>query len=190
GYFGYGGASGLDFLGTKTMAGHVDHVIDAAEDAIVAVRGKHRAVCGVIRPVAPILAVQILGVLFVVLIHEPLRIAPNRLHNSRPGIANADISRRVGARLNLVSFLIPNHRINSERRGTGAAGLHGVEGRFGGAKEAAGFRLPPSIDDYRFPLADDFVIPLPDFRLDGLTNRGLVLVLVVVFLRFVRAGFA
>src|SRR5260370_62256 len=34
--------------------------------------------------------------------------------------------------------------------------------RLGGAKESAGFRLPPRVDDDGFALANDFVIPFPN----------------------------
>src|ERR1700688_4250973 len=63
--FRQGEASGLEFLGAQAMAGDVDDVIDAAENAVVAVGGKHSAVRGVVRPIAPIFAVRILVVFFV-----------------------------------------------------------------------------------------------------------------------------
>ena len=172
------------------MAGDVNHVIHAAKDAIVAVRGKHRPVCGVIRPIVPILAVRVLVVLLVILIEEALGIAPDGLHDAGPGISNADVSCEVRARFNFVALFVPNHGIDSEHGRAGAAGLHGIESRFGGAEEAAGFRLPPGIDDDGFTFAHAFVIPLPDFGLDGLPDRSHVLEVVVVFLGFVGAGFA
>ena len=58
GDFRNGQAGGLQFLGAEAMSGNVDDVIDAAKDAVVAVGGKHRAVGGVVRPVAPVLAVR------------------------------------------------------------------------------------------------------------------------------------
>jgi hypothetical protein len=77
------------------MPRDVDDVIDAAEDAIVAVGGKNSAVGGVVRPIAPIFAERILVVFLVVLVDEALRAAPDGLHDARPGIANANISGRV-----------------------------------------------------------------------------------------------
>src|SRR5467141_2653666 len=44
GDFGDGEAGGFDFLGAEAVAGDVDDVIDAAEDAVVAVGGKDGAV--------------------------------------------------------------------------------------------------------------------------------------------------
>src|SRR5260370_11860686 len=64
-------------------------------------------------------------------------------------------------------------------------------GRGGGGEEnPASLGLPPGVDDYRFALANDLVIPAPDIRLDGLAGGGHVLEVVVVFLRPFGAGFA
>src|SRR6266852_1115208 len=107
------------------MAGHVNHVIDPAKNAVIAVSGKHSAVCGVIWPVVPILALRIFVVLLVVLIHESLRIAPDGLHDSGPRIANANISGGAGACAHFLAFFVPNDWIDSERRRACTAGLHG-----------------------------------------------------------------
>src|SRR5579859_1721472 len=188
--FRQGEASGLEFFGAEAVAGDVDDVIDAAENAVVAVGGKNSAVGGVVRPIAPIFAMRILVVLFVVLIDEALRAAPDSLHDAGPGIANADISGRVQTRRNFLSFFIPNNRINAEGGRSSTAGLHGVERRFGAAEEAAGFGLPPGVDDDRLAFADDLVIPAPDVRFDGLAHGSHVLEVVVVFFWLVAAGFA
>ena len=73
---------------------------------------------------------------------------------------------------------------------TSAARLHGIESRLGATEETAGFRLPPGVDDDGFPFTNDFVIPLPHFRLDRFADRGHMLEFVVVILRLVEAGFA
>src|SRR5204863_8521054 len=93
--------------------------------------------------------------------------APDCLHDSGPGVSNADVSGGVRTGLHFVSFFVPNHWINSERGRPGTSWLHRIESGLRGAEETAGFGLPPGIDNHRFALADDFVIPLPDFRLDG-----------------------
>src|SRR5215467_15388019 len=190
GHFGNGEAGGFNFFGAEAVAGHVDDVIHAAENAIVAVGGKHGAVCGIIRPVAPIFAFRILAVLRVILTHETLGVAPDGLHNSRPGVADADVSGGARASFDLFSILVPNHGINSQRRRPGAAGFHRVYRRFGRAEKAARFGLPPGVHNHSLAFADYVVIPLPDFGFDGLANSGHVLEVVVVFFGFVRAGFA
>src|SRR5258708_4571846 len=68
----------------------------------------------------------ILVVFLVVLIDETLWIAPNGLHDAWPGIADADVAGISRARLYFFSFFVPNHRINSERAGPGAAGLREI----------------------------------------------------------------
>ena len=88
------------------------------------------------------------------------------------------------------SVLVPDDGINAKDRRTRAAGLHGIERGLCAAEEAAGFGLPPRVDDDRFAFAHDFVIPAPDFRLDRLAHRGHVLEVIVVFFRLVAAGFA
>src|SRR5260370_38088128 len=125
------------------MASHVDNVVDAPEDAVITVCWQDGAIGGVIRPVAPVLALRVLAVLLVVLIDEALRIAPDGLHDAGPGISNTNIPRCVGAGFNFFSLLVPDHRINSECGRTRASRLHGIQSRLCGAQEAAGFRLPP-----------------------------------------------
>src|SRR5205814_4265919 len=183
-------ASGFDFLGAEAVAGDIDDVIHPAEDAIVTVGGEHGPIRGVVRPITPVLTLRILVVLFVVLIDESLWVAPNGLHDARPGIANADVASFSRAGFHFLAFFVPNDRINAEDRGASAAGLHGIESRLGAAQEAPGFRLPPGVDDDGFALANDFVIPLPHFRLDRFADRGHMLEFVAVVFRLVEAGFA
>src|SRR6266576_559175 len=103
--------------------GDVDDVIDAAEDAIVTVGGEHGAVRRIVRPVAPVLALRILVVLFVVLRDEALGVAPNGLHDARPGIPNSDGAGFSRARGSFSSLTVPNIRINAGRGGPGRGWL-------------------------------------------------------------------
>src|SRR5882762_3357082 len=84
-------AGGFDFFCAEAMAGDVDDVIHAAEDAVVAVGGEHGAVTGEVGPVPPIFTLRILAIFFVVLLHETVGIAPDGLHDAGPGISNADV---------------------------------------------------------------------------------------------------
>ena len=74
--------------------------------------------------------------------------------------------------------------------GPGAARLHRIEGRLRAAEKAAVLGLPPGVDDDRLALADDVVVPPPDFGLDRLADRGHVLEVVVVLRRLVGPGLA
>ncbi|WP_321969238.1 hypothetical protein [Paraburkholderia tropica] len=64
--------------------------------------------------------------------------------------------------------------------GTGAAGLHFVQRRDSAAQEATGFAEPPCINDDRFALAHNALVPLLDFGLDGLADGRHVLEVVIV----------
>ena len=87
-------------------------------------------------------------------------------------------------------LLVENHGIDPGHAGPRAPGLHRVDRRLGRAEESAVLRLPPRVDDDRFLLADDVVVPLPDVRLDGLADRRHVLEVVVVLRGLVRPGLA
>src|SRR5258705_12010967 len=121
------------------MAGHIDDVVDAAKNAVIAVRGKHGAIRSVIWPILPIFALRILVVLFVVLTHEALRIAPDGLHDSGPGIANANIPGGARASGHFLTFFIPDDGVNAERGRPCAARLHGVERGLSRTEEATCF---------------------------------------------------
>src|SRR3989449_5463332 len=54
---------GLDLFRAEAVTGYVDHVVNAAEDAVVAVGGLHRAVAAQERPVVPVFAARVLIVL-------------------------------------------------------------------------------------------------------------------------------
>src|SRR5205823_4375621 len=114
------------------MAGDVDDIVDAAEDPEVAVGGLQSSVAGEIWPVAPVLALRIFVVLCVVRRHEAIRILPDRLHDSGPGIADADVA-RLSARRNLFTFFVEDDWMNSRDARPCAAGLHRIERRLGAA---------------------------------------------------------
>ena len=120
-------ARGLDFFGPQPMTRDVDHVIYTAENSIVAVRRQHRAVRRVVWPVPPIFAVGILAIFFVILAYETIRAAPDGLHDSRPGIADANVPRCARSGFHFLAFFIPDDRVNSQRWWSSAAGLHRVE---------------------------------------------------------------
>src|SRR5205823_6449401 len=76
---------GLDLLRAEAVTGDVDHVVNAAEDAEVAVGRLHRAVAAQERPVAPVLALGILIVLGEIGLDVAVAVAPDRLHDPGPG---------------------------------------------------------------------------------------------------------
>src|SRR5262249_20137790 len=180
----------LEPLRAQPVARHVDHVVDAAEDAEVAVLGLDRAVAGEVRPVVPVLALRVRVVLGVVRLDEPLRLAPDRLEDARPRVADADVPGLVAALPHLDAVLLGDDQVDADHRGAATAGLHRVDGGQRGAEETAGLGLPPGVHDDRLVLADVLVLPAPDLRLDRLADRGHVLEVVVVLGRLVRTDLA
>ena len=85
-------AGRLDFLCAQAVTSHVDDVIHAPQNPEIAVRGQHGSVRRKIWPVMPVFAVAVLAVFAVVLCNEAVAIAPNSLHDPRPGIADADVA--------------------------------------------------------------------------------------------------
>src|SRR5207249_484556 len=140
----------------------VDDVVDAAEDAVIAVGGFDRPVAGEIRPVAPILAVPVLAIARVVLRDEAVGVAPDRLEDARPRVLDADVAGLACAFGDLVAVLVVDHRMDAGDRRPGAARLHRPHAGDRAAQKAAGFGLPPGVDDDRLALADDVVVPAPD----------------------------
>src|SRR5690349_19429549 len=135
------------------MAGDVNHVIHAAKNSKVAVRRLHRAVTGKVRPVTPVFALGVFVILAVVLRHKTVAISIDGLEHSWPRIPNADVPCFARSAFYFLAFFIKDHRINSRQRGPGTAGLHWIDGRLGTAKETAGLRLPPCVNDDCFALA-------------------------------------
>src|SRR5436309_1084005 len=111
------------------MAGDVDHVVDATEDAVIAVGRLHRAVAGEIRPIAPVLAVPPLAIARIILRDEAVWIAPDRLENPRPRVLDADVAGLARPLRDLVAVVVIDHRVDAGNPRTGAARLHRPQGR-------------------------------------------------------------
>jgi hypothetical protein len=52
-------------------------------------------------------------------------------------------------------FVVENDGVDARHAGAGAARFHGPDARQGAAEEAAGFGLPPGVDDDGLALAHD-----------------------------------
>src|SRR5205823_4002619 len=145
---------------------------------------------GEIRPVAPVLAVLVLAVALVILRDEAVGVAPDRLENPRPRVADADVARLAGPLRDLVALIVVDNRVNAGNRRAGAAGLHRSQCRDRAAQKAAVLGLPPGVDDDCLALADDIVVPAPDLGLDRLADCRHMLEMVVVLGGLVGAGAA
>src|SRR5205814_8396699 len=89
------------------------------------------------RPVAPVLALGILVVLGEIRLDVALAVAPDRLHDARPRIADAHVARRAGPLGHFRSGFVVNDGMDPRRGRAAAAGLHGVNRRHGGAQKPA-----------------------------------------------------
>src|SRR6185295_8594708 len=142
------------------MPGHIDDVVDAAGDPIVAVHVPAAAVTGEIHA----LEGRKVG------LHEALVIAEHGAHLPRPTVEDHEVarSRAVQDRALVVDQRRPDTEERSRRRPwleLGGAGQWRDE-------NATGFGLPPGIDDGAATVANHAVVPLPGFRIDGLTHAA------------------
>src|SRR6516164_9785506 len=188
GDLGDGQRGGLDLLGAEPVASDVDHIIDPAEYPEVAVGGLERPVVGEVRPVVPVFAIGVLVVLAVVGVQEPIGIAPDRLEDARPGVADADVARLASR--NLVGVLVVDDRVDAQHARPAAARLHRLQAGQRAAEKPAVFGLPPGVGDSCLALADLGVIPPPYLGLDRLAHCRHALEVVVVLLRLFRRDLA
>src|SRR5947207_1921925 len=109
-----------------------------------------RAVAGHERPVAPVFAFRIPVVLAEVCLHVAIAVAPDRLHDPRPGIADTDVAGFPGALRDLRAGLIVNDRMNPRHGWAAASRLHRMNRRHRAAEESAGLGHPPRVGDDGF----------------------------------------
>ena len=150
----------LDFRRSHAVARDVDDVVDAAGDPIIAVSVAAGAVAG------EILA-RIGGEIGV---HEARVVAEDRARLSRPGIGDDEIA--FARPLQHGAGGVDDFRNHAEERPRRRAGLELRRAGQRGDEDAAGFRLPPGVDDRAAVLADHAVIPLPRLRIDRLADRA------------------
>src|SRR5262245_58553597 len=172
------------------MTGYVDHIIHAAQNAIVAILRLHGAITGEIWPVAPVLTVRVFAILSIVRCDKPLPITPDGLKAPWPRVPDTDVPGFPRPCGDFVAVFVVDDRMNTRHGGARTARLHGLQGRHGATEKASRLCLPPGVHDYRLSLTDDLVIPEPHLRFDGLTHRGHVLEAVVIFRRLIWPGFA
>src|SRR5260370_14470249 len=112
------------------MPGDVDHVVYTAQNAEIAVRSLHGAVTREVWPVTPVFALRILVVFLIVLADKTLTIAIDRLEDSRPWTANANVCCFARTGLHLLRVLIRDDGRDSVNRRTGTAMLHWFKRKF------------------------------------------------------------
>ncbi len=137
------------------MAADVEHVIDAAGDPVIAVFITARAVAReVVTGIGPEIGID-----------ETRMVTVDRAHLPRP--RTLDHQRAFGGAVEqLAGGKIDDPGHDTEKRPAGRAGLECGRTRQGRDENAAGFCLPPGIDDRAAALADRVVIPLPGLGVD------------------------
>src|SRR6476620_2893791 len=148
----------LDFRCAESVAGHVQTIINAANDPKITVFVAARAVAREIIPFkfAPIL-------LCVTRI-----VAVDRAQHRRPWPANNQFTADI--RADFLSLLIDDGRIDAEERKRCTTRLGWYRARQRSDHDRAGLGLPPRIDYGTTFAADDFVVPHPGFRIDRFAN--------------------
>mmetsp|Transcript_39376 Transcript_39376/g.70554 ORF Transcript_39376/g.70554 Transcript_39376/m.70554 type:complete len:438 (-) Transcript_39376:1019-2332(-) len=149
---------GLHLRRADPMSGHVDHVVDAAGDPVVAVLVAPRAVAGEVVS----LEHGKVGV-FVALL-----VAVDAADGGGPGLLHAQQPLRRP--LQLLALIVQDGGHGAEEGQRRAAGL--LLPRRGQRRDhvAARLRLPPSVHNGHDPLPDDLVVPAPGLRVDGLAH--------------------
>src|SRR5262249_30261649 len=180
----------LDLLRAEPVARDIDHVVDTSENAIVAISRLHGTVTAEEGPLAPILALRLLVVLGVVRLDVAVRISPNRLHQARPWVADADVTGLAGALTDFLAALIVDDQMDAGRAGSAAPRLHRMNRRHRRSKKSPRLREPPRVRDHRLTLADLVVVPAPRLRLDRLAHGRHGLEVIVVLAWLLRAELA
>ena len=150
----------LDFHRAEPMSGHVQHVVDAPEQPVVAVAVEARAVArevDAVRPLAPVLLL------------EALRIAVDAAQHARPRLRERQ---QAAAFLNALAAAV---RISGVMPGNGFVADPGFERRDARQRrdqDVSRLRLPPRVDDRTPAAADVFVVPHPRFGVDRLADRS------------------
>ena len=150
----------FDFRRAETVARHIQHIVNAAGDPIVAI----------LVPAGAVASEVLAGEGLEIGVYETLMVAVEGAHLAGPGALQAQRPRRRP--LQLPALVIHDARLHAEKGQGGGARLQGCGPRQGRDQDAAGLRLPPGVDDGATPLAHHMIIPLPGLRVDGFADRA------------------
>ena len=102
----------------------LDDIIDSAEDSVISVGSFHGSITSQVWPIAPIFAVGIFAVLFIILRNISIAIPPNGLKCTGPGVLDAYIAGPALSGMNFFAIFIINDRMNARHTRTCTARLH------------------------------------------------------------------
>nr|GEY12335.1 hypothetical protein [Tanacetum cinerariifolium] len=149
----------FDLGGAHTVTGHVEHVVDATGDPVITIFIATGAVTGEVH------ATERLEVS----VDETVVIAVQTARLTRPGVKNHQIA--FGRAFDQIAEVIHQRRNHAKERTRSRARLEGNGPRQRADKDAAGFGLPPGVDDRAILVANGVVVPVPGFRVDRLAHR-------------------
>ena len=141
------------------MTRYVDHVINTAGDPVISILVAACAVAGGID----------IGEAREIGLDKAFMIAVNRAHLARPAILDHKVA--IGGAGQFLALVIEQGRYNAKEWQGGRARFQSGRTRQRCQQDAAGFGLPPGINNRTFSFADMLVIPFPGFRVDRFTNR-------------------
>ena len=150
----------LDLRRAQPVSRHVQYVVDAAGDPVVAVPVAPAAVTGEVHA----------AVRAEVGLDEALVIAVDRSGLPRPGPLQAKVAALVVPR-EFVAVRIHEHRLDAEEGQGRGARFKRRGARQRRDQDAAGLGLPPGVDDRATSVAHHVVVPLPDLRVDRFADR-------------------
>ncbi|SAA50275.1 Uncharacterised protein [Enterobacter cloacae] len=148
----------FNLRGAQTVAGDVQHVVHAAGDPVIAIFITTRAVAAEVH----VFKGREVGLL------EAIVIAEQGPRLARPGVDDNQVT--FGGPVQRVAFVIHQRRLDAEERTGCRAGFQLRGARHRGDHKAAGFGLPPGVHHRTFLVADFLPVPLPGFRVNGLTH--------------------
>ncbi len=149
----------FDFGGAHAVTRYVDHVINTAGDPVIAII---IATCAITGGVDVFKRAEIgLDEAFMVTIDRP--------HLTRPAVLDDKVA--IGCTGQFLAFVIKQGRLNTKERQGRRTRFEVGRTRQRRNQDAAGFGLPPGIDNRAVLFADMLVIPFPGFRVDRLTHR-------------------
>ena len=150
----------FDLGSTHAVTGHVQHVIHATGDPVVAILVAARTVTGEVHATEGL----------EVGIDETVVVAVQRTRLARPGIEDHQVA--FGGTLDQVAQVVHQRRHHAEERAGCRARLEAGSARQRADQDAAGLGLPPGVDDRATLLAHGLVVPVPGFGVDRLTHRA------------------
>src|SRR5438876_8538874 len=106
------------------MPGHIDHIVDPAKDPEITISCQNSTVTSEVRPVTPVFTLLVAAVLLIVDLHKSLRLAPDRLEDAWPWVADAHVAGTPASGLDHLAFFIIDHGVNAKDSRAAATRLH------------------------------------------------------------------